>query len=119
MGAQPRLHMAERDFAVEAGQGGRHDRGGVSLGEHQVGSMPLQAGVQSLHQSGGQGVEGLVRLHEVEVRIRLDVEQAQSLVQHLPVLGRGQHYDFPVAGAAQGQHQGCHLDGLRPGADHA
>ena len=63
--------------------------------------------------------EPLVRLHELEVNVRLELERLQNVVQHLPVLGGGDKSVVEeVAALVQSAHHRGHLDALGPCADH-
>ena len=46
----------------------------------------FQAAIERRQQSGGQRWQALILLHDVQVDIRPNVEEAQYLVEHLPVL---------------------------------
>ena len=119
-GCAARPRHGEGNFSVETGQGGRHHRGGVALGEHQGRLMPLQASVQPRHQAEVRAASAWFGCMTSRSASGLDARTGRrvwSSISRCWAVAR--HPDVPVAGAAQGQHHRCHLDGLRPGADHA
>ena len=111
-GAQARLHVADRNAAVKAGQAQGHHRRGVALHQHGVGRLLGQHRVGAGQQARRQVAQRLVGLHHVQVGVGLDVEQAQHLVEHLTVLGRRQHPHIEIGIGTQGQDDRRHLDGL-------
>ena len=117
IGPEPRLHMAHLHLLVKGRQGGREGGGGVPMDQHQVGpgllEDPLHPG-QALAGDSGQGLAGL---HDIQVVVRLEPEDPQDGVQHLPVLGRHAAQALHPGAAGELLHQGGHLDGLWPGAE--
>ena len=116
-GAQAGLHMAHRDLAVEGRQGPGEGGGGVPVNQHQVGPGLLQHPLHAQQALGGDGGQGLPGLHDVEIVIGRQAENLQHRIQHFPVLGGDAADGLDVRPLLQLQHQGGHLDGLRPGAE--
>ena len=117
IGAQTGLHMAHRDLVVEGGQGPGKGGGGVPVDQHQVGPGLVQHAVHAQQALGGDGGQGLPRLHDVQVVVGLEMENLQHRVQHLPVLGGDAAQGPDVLPPGELQSQGGHFDGLRPGAE--
>ena len=117
-GAQARLDMGDLGFRVKRGQAGGQGGGGVAVDEHPVVAAPFKDFPQAGQNVGGDVGQVLARLHDVEVEIRMDVEQLQHLVEHLPVLGGHANMGFDGLGLAQRGHHRGHFDGLGAGAEH-
>jgi hypothetical protein len=86
VGAQPRLHMPERDFVIECGKRGDEGGGRIALRQHDLGGRLAQYPVQPLQRAQRNLGQRLARGHNIEVYIGRQVEQAQHLVEHLAVL---------------------------------
>ena len=87
------------------------------MDQDQVGLGLLQHAVHAGEALGSDGGQGLAGLHDVQVIVRLQPEDVQHRVQHLPVLGGDAAQGVQAGAAGQLQGQGGHLDGLRPGAE--
>ena len=82
-GAQPGLDMAEGDAAVEAGDGGGHDRAGIALRQHHGGRRGGQQRIDAIEDAGDQAREALVRPHQVEIVVAAQPEGGQRLVEQV------------------------------------
>src|SRR5207249_4578030 len=78
----------------------------------------LQPRPDRLEGPGGEGGQGLARSHEVEILVRLDVEQAEDLVQQGPVLGGDADLRLEPRQIPAGRDDRGQLDGLGPGPEH-
>ena len=116
--AQARLDVADAAARIEGGQGRRRDGGRVTLDEHPVGPLVEQDRLEpSQHRRGDLG-RRLVVLHDVQVVVGLDAEDAQHLVEHVAVLGG----DADATGdairvAGELANDGPELDGFGAGAE--
>jgi len=117
-GPEPGLDMAHGDPMIEGGQRRRKDRCRVALHQDQVGLFLREVPVQSENRGHGEACQGLVRAHEVQVRIGLDVEGLQDLVEHLPVLGGDADPRLEPAGPLQFADDRGQLDRFRPCAEY-
>lgn len=116
--AQARLHMPHGDLQVEAcecrGEAGR----GVAVDQDHVGPLVLEDGLE-LEQHVARDVEQrLARLHDREVVVGRNVEDAQHLVEHLAMLPGHSHDGLELIRARlQLVDERAHLDGLRASAE--
>ena len=117
IGPQTRLYMAHLNLVVEGGQGPGKGGGGVPVDQHQVGFGLLQHPFHAQEAFGGDGGQGLPGLHDVQIKVGLELEHIQHGVQHLPVLGGDAAEGLHGGTALELGHQGGHFDGLRPGAE--
>ncbi len=62
--------------------------------------------------------EGLIRPHQVEIVIGVDVERLEHLVEHGAMLGGDTDLDLQGGVRAQPQDNGAELDSLRPGSEY-
>ncbi len=109
--------MGDRNLLVEGGQRGSHGGGGVAVDKHHVRlHLPVHI-AQSGKHPGGDIVEVLPLLHDVEVVMGRDAEQPQYLVEHLAVLtGNADKGLEPVGLFLKCFHQRGYLDGFGTGA---
>ena len=59
----------------------------------------------------------LFLLHDAKIVVRREGEGLDDLVEHLPVLSGEAHEQVEAPAAPEFQHDGSHLDGLRPSAE--
>ena len=78
--------MPDSDLPVKGSHGSSHDRCGVTLDYHNVRFVLGKDFVHARQNSGSQFRKCLVGLHEVQINIRLKIEQSKDLIQHFPVL---------------------------------
>ena len=95
-GAQTRLYVANRNALIKRGKR-RGKRGRcIAVNQHGVG-LPLgQHRLEAKQHATRNVIQVLPRFHEVQVKVGLDVKQAEHLVEHVPVLRR--HADFDIEG---------------------
>ena len=120
VGAEACLHMAHGNLVVVGSQRSGKGGGSIAMHQHDVRLLLLQDLVQAHHGLGGNVKEGLSCGHDIQIVVRFDLEEVQHLVKHIPVLGRHRHHggDF-LRVLLKLQHDGCHLDGLRAGAEYS
>ncbi len=117
VGAEPCFDVADGDLLVEGGQGGSHGGGGVAVDQYHVGMrLPVHV-AQAGEHTGGDVVQVLPLLHDVEVVMGLYPEEVQYLVEHLTVLsGHADEGLEMVALPLKGFDQRGHFDGFGAGA---
>jgi hypothetical protein len=65
-------------------------------------------------QTGREGGERLVRLHEIEIEIRFDIKSTQHLVEDLPVLCRHADKGLPITLLAERLDEWAKLNSFGP-----
>ena len=75
-------------MSIECGKSRAQPRCCVPLNDEQFRALLRQVAVEQDNRPGTEGRQLLIRLHQVQVHIRFDVELPQDLIQHLPVLSR-------------------------------
>ena len=65
-------------------------------------------------QPGRERGERLVRLHEIQIEIRLDIKSSQHLVEYLPVLCRNADKGLPITLLAERLDEGAKLNSFGP-----
>ena len=86
VGAQTGLHMTNRDLLVKRSQTSGKRRGGVALHQDQLRWIGLKVFPQPLQRSTGDMCQGLTGGHQIEILIRLEMEQIHHLAHHFAVL---------------------------------
>lgn len=118
VGTQAGLHVADGDLLVERGEGGGGAGGGVAMDKDHIGLDFLEHVSRAGQHAGGDVVQVLALLHDVQVKIRLHLKYLEHLVQHLPMLPGDAHDGLELIGIfLELLHQGAHLDGLWAGAE--
>ena len=118
MRAQAGLNVGHGNLLVEGSEGGSHGGGGVAMHEHHIGALRLQHGAHAQQDAGRHVVEVLPRLHDVEVVVGGDGEEAEDLVEHLAVLTGDAHHCAEMGGIGlQGLDERGHLDGFGASAE--
>ena len=88
--------MADRHLVIErrkrTGKGGR----GITVDEHDVRLCLFEHLIQTVQTLLGDGRQRLTRLHDVQVIIRLNIENIEHLIEHLTVLRGNTHNGFGV-----------------------
>ena len=87
-GAQPRLHVPNRNPGIESRQRPAQRGGGIALHQNHIRFLAAQYGGQLQEHRAGRFGQRLAAAHDVQIVVRRDLKYAQNLVQHLPVLGR-------------------------------
>ncbi len=118
MGAQARLDVGDLDLGVVGGERRGHGGGGVALHHHPVGPDLVEDRLQGLQGQGAEAGERLVGPHHVQVMVGADVEEAEHLVEDMPVLAGDADDRLEVRGSLQGVHHRRHLYRLGAGAEH-
>ena len=109
---EPGLDMGDGDASVISGQRARHCRRGVALDDH----ARRRFRVHHLAQ-GGEAVERLARLHQVEIDVRRQIGDREDLVEQAPMLGGDAGADAEVGSRGERADDGEQLDRLRSGAE--
>ena len=115
--AKSRLDVPYGNLAVVGSESRAESRGGVALDQDDVG-LEAKAGVfHRIDHAAGEHAQGLVRTHDVQVEVRLDLEVLEHLIEHRAMLTRVHHgrFEFSRSAAQIVDHEG-ELDGLRPRA---
>lgn len=115
---EARLHVAHRNLQVEAGERGGEGRGGVAVHEHGVRALGLEHRPEPQQHVARDVEERLPRPHDVQVVVRLHLEDREHLLEHLAVLPRDAHDCVElVRTGLELVHERTHLDRLRAGAE--
>ena len=110
---QPGLDVPERDAVVIAGQGGAEDRGGISLGEDQVGLLLLEGSRERGQRPRGQVRQRLVGPHQIEIVVGRQAEVGQGLVEQRSMLAGRENPHLATLHPAQPEDDRGHLDDFR------
>ena len=112
------LNMAHRDLLVESGEGGGGAGGRVAMDQDHIGLALLKHVAHTGKHAGSHVVQVLPLLHDIQVIVRLYIEDAKYLIQHLPVLTGHAHDRLKLLRILlELLHQRAHLDGLRAGSE--
>jgi len=96
-GAQPGLHVPDRNLLVERRQRRRHAGGRIALDQHGGGAVFGEHAAQASEGAAGEVGEILLGPHELEIHLRADGEQSQHLIEQLAVLaGDADQRDQPA-----------------------
>ena len=93
-GAKPGFHVPKRNLVVEAGERHGHDGSGVALRQHDIRLLGLKHIIQSQQETSGQSGESLVGPHDIQIDIRLDLEDRQNLIEKVSMLCRRKNPAF-------------------------
>ena len=119
VGAEAGLHVAHGNLLVERSEGSGGGGGGVAVDQHHIGLAGLEHVAHTGEHAGGDIVQVLPLLHNIEVEVGLHLEDAQHLVQHLAVLPRHAHNRLKLLRILlELLHQRAHLNRLRPCTKH-
>ena len=113
-----RFDMSERDAAAKAGYRRRHDRRGVSLRHHEVGTLGNQNSSDRLDEISGQPIIRQSKPHGLEIDVRL-IPSAFSTSREFAVLAREQDPAIRPRRRLKRLDQRRHLDGFGPSANRA
>ncbi|MND78928.1 hypothetical protein D3C80_706490 [compost metagenome] len=113
-GAQAGFNVTHRDAVIVGRQGRGKGGGGVTVYQNAIRLELGKHRFQPLQDGGGDIGQILSRLHDVEVIVRLDLEQIEHLVQHLSVLSCDTDSDIHLAIGLEGLDDWGHLDCFRP-----
>lgn len=109
--------MANRNMVIERRQCRAQNRCRVALYQDQVRLFVGEIRVNGCNRTGGDLSQRLLRAHQIQVGVRLDVEDLQYLVEHLAVLCRDADMAFKIRLPLQGQDDRGQFDGLRSRAE--
>ena len=126
-GAKASLDVSDFYFAVKSGQRGGHGGGRVALDNDPIGSLRLEHFIEPHQEASRQPGQRLVFLHDVEVIVRLEVEDLEKRFDHFAVLtgkaddrlegdsvGVINFTSVRTSWLPQGLDDRCQLDDLRP-----
>ena len=117
MCAQTSLYMPHGDLRIKCSKCGGSRRGGVSMNQHDIGSANLKHIPHSCKHTGGNIIQVLPLLHDVEVVVRLHIKYGQHLVEHFSMLTSNANNSFEIyCVLLELFYQWTHLDGLRTSA---
>ena len=77
---------------IKSSQCGCHARSRIAVNQHEVRLRLLQDRTHSGQHTGGYVIEVLSLFHDIQIVIRMNIENMQHLIQHLPMLP-GNTYD--------------------------
>ena len=89
------------------------------MNQHYIGLGLLQHPVHPGEALGGDGGEGLPRLHDVQVKVGSDIKYLEYLVKHLSVLSGNANNSFELVGVfLEFLDQWSHFYGFRSRSKH-
>ena len=104
--------MADLDLMVERGQGPGERRRCVAMDENEIGLVLLEDALHAEERLAGDGGERLTLLHNVEIKIAVQMEDLHDGIEHLAVLPGQADAAFDGVARLQRLDQRGHLDGL-------
>ncbi len=116
--AKARLDVRDRYLFVERGERSNERGRGVALHDHPIGLVLANHVRHAEEHARGEVGEALVRLHQVEVELRLHVEDREHLIEHRTMLRGDAHRRFERRIGFQGLRQERHFYGFWPRAKH-
>ena len=112
------LDVSHGDLRAEAGERGGESGRGVSTDKHNIGPFALEDRLKLQHHVKCHVEQRLPRLHDRQIVVWCNVEDAQYLVEHLAVLtGHGHDGHALILTDLQVVDKRAHLDCLREGAE--
>ena len=118
VGAEARFDMAHGDLLVERGERSRRAGGRVAMDQDHIWLHLRKHIAHPREHPRRHIIQVLPLLHDIQVEVRLHLEDPQHLVQHLPMLPRHAHDRLKLLRILlELLHQRAHLDGLRPGPE--
>ncbi len=88
MTAQARFDMPDGNLAVVSCQRRSKSGGSVALHQHHVGLEPVTRIFYRVQYARGEGVQRLIWTHYIQIKVRLDLEKFQGVVEHAAMLTR-------------------------------
>ena len=110
--------MADRDALVERRERGGGDGRRVTLHEQKIRLLLEETLSQRLQRARREDAKILAVLHEAQVDMRRDAEDVERLLEHLAMLGRGDHQWFEMRMRSHRRNDRRHLDGFGSSADY-
>ena len=107
---ETRFDVADGDLVVERRKRRDERRRRIAVDEDEVGLLFFKDRIKAEQNAGGDRRERLAGLHQVQVVIGPEVEQAQDLVEHLAVLGRHAEDRVDARFAFEPFHERRHFD---------
>src|SRR5215472_16456 len=112
--AQASFYMGHRDFLIESRECSCKCGGGVALHQQGVERVLLEQPVQGRQDSAGQVTERLVVLHQIQFEVRVHIEDAEHLIEHLSMLTGGDRNGLKIIRVfSESENDGSHLDRVR------
>ena len=116
--AQTSLDVADSRLMVISRKCTGKCRRRISVNEHDIRFFLRQDLVKAHHSPRRDIKKRLASRHDVEIMIRLDMEEVEHLIEHFAVLGGNGHYRFNrLRVLLELQDNRSHLDGLRTRAE--
>lgn len=97
-GTEARFDMGNRDLVVKGSEGRTNDRGGVALDQDQCWFFTGKVIINGKECTGSKAGRRLSMLHQVQVGIGPDPEDAEYLVKHPAMLGRHTNMTIEMIG---------------------
>lgn len=116
--AQACFDVSDADLLVESGKSGREGRRRVAVDKDVIRFFLLQYIFQAAEDAGGDVIERLSALHDVEIIVDRQSEEVDDLIEHFPVLGGQADLGINFFMLQQFPDKGRHLDGFRSGAEY-
>ena len=116
-GAQAGFDMRHRDLVIKGGERAGEGRRRVALHDDPLGAPAVEHPGDPRQHRPGQVGEILVRSHDVEVPIRLQLEQFEKLRQHLAMLSGDADLAFELGPRRQFADHRRELDRFGSGAE--
>src|ERR1700685_273598 len=118
MAPQARFNMADSYLAIVGRQGGGKSCRGVALDQHHVGLKAMASVLHRIQHARGQRVQRLIGTHDIQIKIRLDLEKLQGMVKHRAMLTSVNYRCLKFMRAlAQGVNHQRQFDCFRPRAE--
>ena len=119
MRPKPCLHVSHRNLPIERRHRRRHRSRRVPMDQNDIGLDLIQHIPHPGQHPRRDIVQVLPLLHDIQIIIRLHIENCQHLVQHFPMLPRHAHNRLErLRILLERLHQRTHLNRLRPRSKH-
>ena len=86
MRTQPGFYMTDRNLLIECGKRRSGGGSGISMYQHHIRLHLFQHIPHTEKHTRGYVVQILIRLHDVQIIIRLYIKDMKHLIEHLPML---------------------------------
>jgi hypothetical protein len=102
------------NLAVVGGESRAESRGGIALDQDDVGLEALARVFHRIDHATGEHAQCLIHTHDVQVKVCLDFEVLERLIEHRAMLTRvyNSRFEFIRSMSQLVDHEG-ELDGLR------
>src|SRR5579885_1673881 len=116
--AQTRFNMTDRDLAIIGGKRRRESGCRVPLHQNHIRLKTSASILYRVEHSSGEGIQGLVGAHHIQIKIGFDLEKLERMIKHRPVLARVNYGGLELVGTTpQFMNDKSEFDCLRPGAE--